>query len=161
MHSHIGIFAYAKTKEEAEEKIFERINIQTDGEYDRQIWDYFISYKERDSRYDLLKGATLTTECSDLIIQLQKSTNERYESSLNRLKIEINDSEMNKDEVFTWAYILTSQVSFHLFDTDGETIRDDKTLHNVLTKWNSNYDRGEENPYKDDKVFFMDFDVHY
>lgn len=158
MHSHIGIFAYAKTAEEAQEKILDRIKEQT-GEQRNKLWDYFIFDKENTS-WDLLPKVSPAENCTDLINQLQKSTDEMYEYHKKKLKEVISKGE--QAEIITWSYLLSAENAFHLFDDDGETIRDRRTLNNTLDKYKCLYeDKGKKNPYEDDKVFIKDFDVHF
>ncbi len=158
MHSHIGIFAYAKTAEEARQKILAVVKEQT-GEQRHKLWDYFVFDKEN-TGWELLEKVSPAENCTDLINQLQKSTDEMYEYHKKKLEaVVIKD---NKDEIITWSYLLSSDKAFHLFDDNGETIRDRRTLDNTLDKYKCLYeDKGKINPYKDDKVFIKDFDVHF
>ena len=161
MHKHIGIFAYAKTKKEAREIIEQRIEDQTDGEHDNLLWDWFSSYKDN-PRWDLLKEPTEASKCYELIKELQKYSMEGYDFHLKKLKQEINKKPTNNREVELWAYLLTSPKQCYLFDPDGETINNKESLKNTINKYKCLYeDKGQQNPHKADKVFLMDFDVHY
>ncbi len=52
--------------------------------------------------------------------------------------------------------------NIYLYDNDGEGIRKENHLKDVLSKWRGIYeDAGKKNPNKDLKIFLIPADVHY
>jgi len=73
-------------------------------------------------------------------------------------------TELNLDMIRDYCYCVGQYNgnNIFLYDNDGEGIRNNERLNNVLSKWETLYeDKGEPNPYKDLKIFVVPADVHY
>lgn len=158
MHSHIGILSYARNEKEAEKKSIRVIKGQTSN-HSQSLWDYFLKYNEDFARWDL-KRPIRVEQCMDRIYDIFKNQQENFKSHLAHLKEAIKNE--NQAEIITWSYLLSTKSAYHLFDDEGESIETNETLQNVLNKYRCVYeDQGKENPFNDDQIYFMDFDVHY
>jgi len=67
-------------------------------------------------------------------------------------------TELNLDMIRDYCYCVGQYNgnNIFLYDNDGEGIRNNERLNNVLSKWETLYeDKGEPNPYKDLKIFVV------
>ena len=108
-----------------------------------------------------------TNQMNSMLEESMLATKQEFLKNLGEIKKCItiyNDDQLFEDDDFKWRCHQAGQYKgscVYLYDQDGEGIRDNEHLKNVLSKWACNHG-GKPDPELEDKsVFIVPADVHY
>lgn len=174
MHMTIGAIVYAPDSEEAISKAGSVFDSLTENQYPFDYWTYVDKDgEEKEEAYE----ATSKIGAKEIQNRM-KWTKDDFMESLKEVRriIESHTDEMiwneeenpfepGRNDFFRHLAYEVGQYKGNriwLYDDDGEGIRTERQLHNVLTKYKCIFeDRGEPNPCKKDKVWIVIADVHF
>lgn len=181
MHMVIRTIVYAKDKDEALDEarhVFERL-------VEREKFDYYTMFDNEGTSVsgkgrwgELTPVAEVDSKKGkQLINEGMKYTQEHFNEAIKYVREALDkhtDKELFEDRTVKvngmtrmFKYYCSVMGSYDgpnvwLYDNDGEGITDHEHLKDVLSKWQSIYDReNKPNPHKDMKIWVVPADVHY
>lgn len=177
MHQIIYAITYAKSKEEAldcAEEIFTKLC------EDQYPFDYYTLFNENDApasgkaRWGEMISVTLANskEGKKLVNDGMKATRSSFYNNIKEVRSRLEKytdkelfNEKDNDGMFKYYMHCAGSYEGHeifLYDNDGAGIRNEKTLRNVLNKWDCLYKKEKSgNPHKNLNVYVIPCDVHY
>lgn len=168
MHEGVGVIVYAENREEAHDKIQKIFEGLID---EREGFDYF------DPNFKVVRA--LSKEGKKIISDLLESQREEHEYGLEKIRAglstysnaEFHDEarrEGFENDTGMIRHYMHNVGAYHgpsirLYDQDGEGIRGNRHLNNVLTKWETLHDSNPEYPgkYEDQEIWVAWTDFHY
>lgn len=134
-----------------------------DSKEGKRLIDEGIKYTKEEKLENLKKIRNVLENFTDEEVIEEEVLNEK-----TKILLELGENEDLKKAVYELRFIHYQfsclgygDSNIFLYDNEGEAIRNNHDLKNVLTKWEENYRGLKENPYKDLNVYVVPCDVHF